>query len=449
MYTKIVGTGSYLPKKVLTNDDIAQLVDTNDEWIRERTGIQSRHIVEDETTVTMASMAAKDALENANLQPEDIDLIIVATVSADNLLPSTACSVQKELGAVNATAFDINAACSGFLFALNTADAYIKTGMYKNALLIGVETLSKIVDWNDRGTCILFGDGAGAAVVAASETPGILAGIQGADGAGGDVLACKGRENNNPIVKGDLTPGYVSMEGQSVFKFAVKKVPECIDEVLNKAGKNIDDVELFVLHQANLRILTSISKRKKIPMDKIPVNLDTCGNTSAASVPILLDKVNKEGKIKAIGVSNFYPDRLVDLALDTEVVPAVNQVEVNPFHQQDTALIYNTKYGVQLEAWAPFAEGKNGIFTNETLVEIGNKYNKSVGQVILRWLVQRGIVPLAKTVRKERMQENLNIFDFELSEEDMQTIASLNKDTSSFFSHYDPATVEMICGLKR
>ena len=243
MYTKIVGTGSYLPKKVLTNDDIAQLVDTNDEWIRERTGIQSRHIVEDETTVTMASMAAKDALENANLQPEDIDLIIVATVSADNLLPSTACSVQKELGAVNATAFDINAACSGFLFALNTADAYIKTGMYKNALLIGVETLSKIVDWNDRGTCILFGDGAGAAVVAA-------------------------------------------------------KVPECIDEVLNKAGKNIDDVELFVLHQANLRILTSISKRKKIPMDKIPVNLDTCGNTSAASVPILLDKVNKEGKIK-------------------------------------------------------------------------------------------------------------------------------------------------------
>lgn len=157
----------------------------------------------------------------------------------------------------------------------------------------------------------------------------------------------------------------------------------------------------------------------------------------------------KEGKIKAIGVSNFYPDRLVDLALDTEVVPAVNQVEVNPFHQQDTALIYNTKYGVQLEAWAPFAEGKNGIFTNETLVEIGNKYNKSVGQVILRWLVQRGIVPLAKTVRKERMQENLNIFDFELSEEDMQTIATLNKDTSSFSSHYDPATVEMICGLKR
>lgn len=157
----------------------------------------------------------------------------------------------------------------------------------------------------------------------------------------------------------------------------------------------------------------------------------------------------KEGKIKAIGVSNFYPDRLVDLCLDTDVIPAVNQVEVNPFHQQSLALQYNKKYGVQLQAWAPFAEGKNSIFTNDTLIEIGKKYNKSVGQVILRWLVQRGIVPLAKTVRKERMAENINIFDFELSVDDMQTIAQMNKDTSSFFSHYDPATVEMICGLKR
>lgn len=157
----------------------------------------------------------------------------------------------------------------------------------------------------------------------------------------------------------------------------------------------------------------------------------------------------KEGKIKAVGVSNFYPDRLVDLCLDTDVVPAVNQVEVNLFHQQNQALEYNQKYGVQLEAWAPFAEGKKGIFTNETLMGIGEKYNKSVGQVILRWLVQRGIVPLAKTVRKERMLENIDIFDFQLSEEDMKTITNMNKDMSSFFSHYDPATVEMICGLKR
>lgn len=156
-----------------------------------------------------------------------------------------------------------------------------------------------------------------------------------------------------------------------------------------------------------------------------------------------------EGKIKAIGVSNFYPDRLVDLCLDTDVIPAINQVEVNPLHQQNQALEYNQKYDVQLEAWAPFAEGKNGIFTNATLSEIAQKHQKSIGQVILRWLVQRGIVPLAKTVRKERMLENINIFDFELTEEDMQTIANMNKDTSSFFSHYDPATVEMICNLKR
>lgn len=157
----------------------------------------------------------------------------------------------------------------------------------------------------------------------------------------------------------------------------------------------------------------------------------------------------KEGKIKAIGVSNFYPDRLVDLCLDLDVIPAVNQVEVNPFHQQNLALEYNQKYSVQLEAWAPFAEGKNGIFENKILSDIGKKYNKSIGQVILRWLVQRGIVPLAKTVRKERMEENINIFDFELSQEDMNIIAQMNKDKSSFFSHYDPKTVEMICGLKR
>lgn len=298
MYTKIIGTGSYLPKNKMTNDDIANLVETNDEWIRERTGIGARHIVQDETTVSMAVMAAREALEAAKLKSEEIDLIIVATVSADNLLPSTACSVQKEIGAENAVAFDLNAACSGFLFALNTADAYIKAGTYKNALLIGVETLSKIIDWRDRGTCILFGDGAGAAVVAASETPGVLAGIQGANGAGGDVLKCEGRTNNNPYVKGDLTPGYVAMEGQEVFKFAVKKVPECIDEVLEKANESVENVDLFILHQANLRILNSISKRKKIPMEKIPVNLDECGNTSAASVPILLDQANKAGKIK-------------------------------------------------------------------------------------------------------------------------------------------------------
>ena len=215
-------------------------------------------------------------------------------------------------------------------------------------------------------------------------------------------------------------------------------------------GKAIQETKVWISNYGYEKAKASVEESlKKMQLDYFDlVLLHQPFKDYHGAYRALID-LYKEGKIKAIGVSNFYPDRLVDLALDTEVVPAVNQVEVNPFHQQDTALIYNTKYDVQLEAWAPFAEGKNGIFTNETLVEIGNKYNKSVGQVILRWLVQRGIVPLAKTVRKERMQENLNIFDFELSEEDMQTIASLNKDTSSFFSHYDPATVEMICGLKR
>ena len=202
--------------------------------------------------------------------------------------------------------------------------------------------------------------------------------------------------------------------------YGYEKAKASVEESLNKMG--LDYIDLVLLHQ--------------------PFK-DYHGAYRA-----LID-LYKEGKIKAIGVSNFYPDRLVDLALDSEIVPAINQVEVNPFHQQNQALEYNHKYGVQLEAWAPFAEGKNGIFTNETLAQIGNKYGKSIGQVILRWLVQRGIVPLAKTVRKERMLENINIFDFELSDEDMKTIASLNTDTSSFFSHYDPATVEMICGLKR
>lgn len=297
MYTKIMGTGSYLPDNQVTNQFISTLVDTSDEWIQERTGIASRHISTGETTVEMAAAAGKRALEDAGISTSDVDLIIVATVSADNLLPSTACSVQKELGAVNATSFDINAACSGFLFALNIADSYIQTGMCRTALLIGVETLSKITDWNDRNTCILFGDGAGAAVVTASETPGILAGIQGSDGSKGHVLSCKGRTTDNPFADGDLSLGYIYMDGPEIFKFAVKKVPECIHDVLEKGNRKAEDVSLFLLHQANFRIIKSIAHRLHLPLEKFPVNVNACGNTSAASVPILLDEVNKKGML--------------------------------------------------------------------------------------------------------------------------------------------------------
>ena len=300
MNTKIIGTGSYLPPDILTNDDIARFVETSDEWIAERTGIRRRHIASTDTTVSMATKSAFLALEDAGISAEEIDLIIVGTVSADELVPSTACRVQSEIGAKNAVSFDINAACSGFLFALSLADAYIKSGACKKALIIGVETLSKIVDWTDRGTCVLFGDGAGSAVLSTSDKDeGLLSFTLGSDGFKSDCLMCNGRSNENPLVHTGQGPGYISMDGPEVFKFAVKTVPGAIKKVLEEAGLEANDVDHFILHQANLRILQTISKRLKIPMDKIPTNMDECGNTSAASVPILLDQCARKSLFKS------------------------------------------------------------------------------------------------------------------------------------------------------
>ncbi|MGN0481953.1 MAG: beta-ketoacyl-ACP synthase III [Lachnospiraceae bacterium] len=299
MNTKIIGTGSYLPPKVMTNDELATFVDTNDEWIQSRTGIQKRHIAIEESTADMAISSAERALADAGLTAEALDLIIVATVSSDQLLPSTACQVQGAIGAVNAFAFDLSAACSGFVFALSVADSYIKSGAIKRALVIGVETLSKIVDWSDRSTCVLFGDGGGAAVLAATEeNTGILACAQHADGSRGDVLACKNRSNNNPYIAGDLTPGYVTMNGQEVFRFAVKKVPLLIKETLEKANLTLDDIDVFLLHQANVRINQAIAKKLGIDFAKCPVNLHENGNTSAGSLPLLLDECRKNGTVK-------------------------------------------------------------------------------------------------------------------------------------------------------
>lgn len=298
MRAKIIGTGSWLPEKTATNHELSTLMDTSDEWIKSRTGISERHLVssQKETTLSMAVNAGKSALTDAGLMPEDIDLIIVATVSSDFITPSTACMVQKELGAVHAAAFDINAACSGFLFALNTADAYFQAGIYQNALIIGVETLSKIVDWKDRSTCVLFGDGAGAAVVGADQN-GIIANLQGSNGAGGHVLMCQNRSNNNPFVSTDTNPDYLYMDGQEVFKFAVKKETECIQELLAQAKLAPSDITWYLLHQANQRIINSIARKLKLPLDKFPSNLDHCGNTSAASIPILLDEVHRAGML--------------------------------------------------------------------------------------------------------------------------------------------------------
>lgn len=296
---KIIGTGSCLPKRIVTNQDLANIMDTSDEWITTRTGIKTRHIATEETTTSLSVGAAKKALEDAGIQPEELDLIIAATVTSDNIIPMLSAQVQAEIGADNATAFDINAACSGFLFELTIADAYMKAGRSKKALLIGAETLSKIMDWNDRSTCVLFGDGAGAVVVS-NEEDSVLGIVQGAKGKDGMALSCINRTTSNPFAGKEPAPlSYVHMDGQAVYKFAVKTVPTAINQALEQAGVSPEEVSCYVLHQANIRIIEAVAKRLKQPMEKFPTNLQDCGNISAASVPILLDRVCKDGMIKA------------------------------------------------------------------------------------------------------------------------------------------------------
>lgn len=297
MTTRIIGTGSCLPETIVTNDDLAKIMDTSDEWIVSRTGIHERRLANAETTAQMSAKAGAVALEQAGVKPEEIDLILVGTITGDHVTPSTACEVQAALGAVNAVAFDLNAACSGFMFALHTAHAYILAGLAETVLVIGAETLSKIMDWTDRSTCVLFGDGAGAAVVKKDDT-GLIAFDQGSDGAKGMVLSCVNRTNNNPLTVTPKELQYVHMDGQEVYKFAVTTVPESINKVLNQAGINAEDIDYFVLHQANIRIIQSVAKRLKVPVDKFPISLDHCGNISAASVPILLDEMNQKGMLK-------------------------------------------------------------------------------------------------------------------------------------------------------
>ena len=285
MRGRICGTGSYIPEHYYDNNDLAKFVETNDEWIRERTGIVRRHIAEEDTTVSMAVKAAKNALTDAKLNADDLDLILVSTITPNTVIPSTACEVQKELGAVNATCFDISAACSGFVYAYNTAQAYIAAGMYQNILVIGSETLSGIVNWKDRGSCILFGDGAGAVVIAPDDKYGIEALSLHNDGNAGDALSCS-------------TSGHIAMNGQEVFRFAVRRVPEVIEEVLGKCGWSKEDADLYVLHQANIRIIQSAARRLDIDIDRFAVNLDEYGNTSAASIPLLLAQLDEEGRLE-------------------------------------------------------------------------------------------------------------------------------------------------------
>lgn len=297
MNIRICGTGSAIPAKRVTNDDLSKIMDTSDEWISIRTGIRTRHLAETETTTSLAVTAAQRALENAGVQAEEIDLIVAATATSDYVVPTLSCEVQRELGASHAVAFDLGAACSGFLFALSTAQAYIASGMYKNALVIGAEVLSKLMDWSDRSTCVLFGDGAGAVVVKADENAAFES-VQGSDGSKGMVLACKNRPVVNPYHDDQEAYSHLAMDGQEVFRFAVRTVPQAIRQVLDKAGLAEEDVKYFVLHQANLRIIEAVAKRLGEPMEKFPTNMQECGNVSAASVPILLDEINRKGMIQ-------------------------------------------------------------------------------------------------------------------------------------------------------
>jgi len=299
---KIIGTGAHAPELIVSNNDLEKLVDTNDEWIYSRTGIRERRIATSETLAGISIIAARAAMEAAGLKAEDLDMIIVATLTPDYPLPNASSVIQKELGAVNATCFDLNAACTGFLFALNTACMYIRCNEAKYVLVIGAEILSKIIDWTDRSTCVLFGDGAGAAILAASEEQGFIGMVTGTDGTKGDTLTCGERDILNPFkapVESDHSMSkYVYMDGAEVFRFAVKRVPECVNQVLEKTGISIGQVNHFVLHQANQRIIESVAKRLKAPIGKFIINMDRYGNTSAASLPIALDELLKGQHVK-------------------------------------------------------------------------------------------------------------------------------------------------------
>lgn len=299
---RILGTGSSIPEKVLTNFDLERMVDTSDEWITTRTGIKERRIAApSETTSNLALEASWRALHAAQVSPEEIDCIIVGTVTPDMLFPSTACLLQCALGAKSAFAFDLEAGCTGFVYALAVAEKYLLAEGKGKALVVGAETLSKIVDWQDRATCVLFGDGAGAAVIGLGECPGILATYLGADGGGAHLLelpaGCSRMPASFETVESRLH--YIKMNGNEVFKFAVRVMEEASLEVLKKARKTIEDVHLFIPHQANIRIIQSAAKRLGIPEERIFVNVDRYGNTSSASIPIALDEAWRSGRIQA------------------------------------------------------------------------------------------------------------------------------------------------------
>ncbi len=295
IYSRIAGTGSYLPPRIVTNAEFSQRLETSDEWIRERTGIAQRHIAdESQASSDLALEASRAALQAAGARPEDIDLIIVATSTPDFIFPSTACLLQAKLGATDCPAFDVQAVCSGFVYALSTADKFIKSGQHKCALVVGAEVFSRILDWNDRGTCVLFGDGAGAVVLRASDTPGIHASVLRADGRHAGMLSVPGNVSGGKIIGSP----FLQMVGNQVFKFAVKVLDEVGRETLALAGAGVEDVDWLIPHQANVRILDATARKLGIPPEKVVVTVDHHGNTSAASIPLALDEYVRAGRIR-------------------------------------------------------------------------------------------------------------------------------------------------------
>ncbi|HND62556.1 MAG TPA: beta-ketoacyl-ACP synthase III [Opitutaceae bacterium] len=309
--TIILGTGSFAPERILTNADLAKMVDTSDEWIRSRSGIRERHIAgPGEATSDLAVAAARRALADAKLQPSDIDLLVVATVTPDQPLPAVSCAIQHKLGLpTHAACFDLNAACSGFVYALDTASAMLASGRYRHALVIGAEKLSSVTNWKDRTTCVLFGDGAGAVVLGISHEPGVgLLGTKlGAYGDSTDLLCIPRGGSTNPATAESIAAGdhFIQMKGKEVFKIAVRAMEEAARDILEQQGLHADQIALVIPHQANLRIIESISQYLELPMDRFYVNLERYGNTSSASIPIALDEARRAGRIKRGDVTLF------------------------------------------------------------------------------------------------------------------------------------------------
>jgi len=296
MYSKVIGTGSYLPEKILTNHDLERMVDTSDSWIRSRTGIEQRHIAaENEMASDLALNACRKAIEAADIRVDEIGLIIVATTTPDMIFPSTACILQNKLGIKDCPAFDVQAVCSGFIYALATADMFIRGGKYRTALVVGTEIYSRILDWNDRSTCVLFGDGASAMLITQSNQPGILSSHLHADGSYCNTLAlpgniCRGKIQGNP---------FIIMDGNTVFKFAVKVMVEIVHEAVAENNLQISDIDWLIPHQANIRIIQSTAKKLCMPMEKVVTTIDKHGNTSAASIPLTLDTAVRDGRIRS------------------------------------------------------------------------------------------------------------------------------------------------------